>query len=153
MKLSSSVYTDTQLGAPTWWCLRSTFKWSSNSSGKSGHLGTYNSVLHSFLSPLCLSRTAYFKLKVLGCCVRWLQSPLVMGLVVSIYVCMYVRYLGRLNCDGSEVTVEECRLMFVEVANCSEQETTVECTECEHIQAFIHTKCCVCLCMIQAPGT
>ena len=44
---------------------------------------------------------------------------------------MYVRYLGRLDCDGSEVTVEECQLMFVEVANCSEQETTVECTECE----------------------
>ena len=148
MKTSSGVYTDTQLGAPTCWCLRSTFKWSSNSSGKSGHLGTYNSVLHAFLS--------------LKNCVLYAESVRLLCVLVAksfsngigcFYICMYVRYLGRLNCDGSEVTVEECRLMFVEVANCSEQETTVECTECEHIQAFIHTKCCVCLCMIQAPGS
>ena len=62
---------------------------------------------------------------------RNLALPSCKGCKAIYYVSMYVRYLGRLDCDGSEVTVEECQLMFVEVANCSEQETTVECTECE----------------------
>ena len=58
-----------------------------------------------------------------------------------------LRYFGRLGCNGSEITVEECQLMYVEVANCSEGETVVECVECEQ-HPSIHTYLTPCLCTV-----